>query len=431
MTTLLRYVWCLLLLAATSANCFAQTPRSAAFREKYKLKQVLVLSRHNIRSPLSGSESNLGRITPHQWFEWTSAPSELSLRGGMLETAMGQFFRKWLAAEGMFAENHQPDADEVYFYANSMQRTIATARYFAAGMMPAADLTIHHRYAPSKMDPIFTPQLTHIDRRFAAQANLEATLLVGSHQLTAATLQLDSCYRILTDVLDWKESPLHQAQPELRFDDENQLMWEAGKEPAIKGSLKLATAAADALVLQYYESELPADADFGHNIDRKAWEQIGKIKDVYTDLLFTTPTVAANVAHPLLVYMLDELCSSQRKFTFLCGHDSNIASVNAALGVDYYELPDAIEKRTPIGCKLVFEKWRDRNGEEFVAVNLVYQSPEQLRNIELLNLNNPPMIFTLQLQEMQPNADGLYPFEEMKDRFDEAISAYFHQAAGR
>lgn len=51
-------------------------------RDGYQLEQVVVLSRHNIRSPLSGSGSVLGSITPHEWFAWSSNPSELSLRGG-------------------------------------------------------------------------------------------------------------------------------------------------------------------------------------------------------------------------------------------------------------------------------------------------------------------------------------------------------------
>ena len=49
--------------------------------EKYELEQVVILSRHNIRSPLSGGDSLLGTITPHEWFGWSSDPSELSLRG--------------------------------------------------------------------------------------------------------------------------------------------------------------------------------------------------------------------------------------------------------------------------------------------------------------------------------------------------------------
>ena len=67
-----------------------QDDRGSLSRGGYTLEQVVVMSRHNIRSPMSGKGSALGMITPHQWFEWSSNPSELSLRGGAAETLMGQ-----------------------------------------------------------------------------------------------------------------------------------------------------------------------------------------------------------------------------------------------------------------------------------------------------------------------------------------------------
>ena len=56
----------------------------------YELEEVVVLSRHNIRSPLSTKGSILDSATQHEWYNWSSNASELSLQGGMLETAMGQ-----------------------------------------------------------------------------------------------------------------------------------------------------------------------------------------------------------------------------------------------------------------------------------------------------------------------------------------------------
>ena len=101
---------------------------SESFRNEYTLDKVVVLSRHNMRSPLSDGSSVLSQVTPHQWFNWTSKPSELSLRGGVLETIMGQYFRKWLESEDFSPENYIPEDGEVRFYSNSMQRTIATAQ---------------------------------------------------------------------------------------------------------------------------------------------------------------------------------------------------------------------------------------------------------------------------------------------------------------
>ena len=402
-----------------------QLQRSEAFKNQYKLKEVVILSRHNIRSSLSVNGSVLQKMTPHQWIKWSAAPSELTLRGGALETIMGQFFRKWTVNEGLFTENAVPTVDEVNFYANSMQRTIATAQYFSSGFMPVANLHINHRFTPSKMDPVFFPALTKSSEAFKAQALKEIAAMGGKKGIVGINEGLKDSYQLIEKVLDLKHSPACQSGEVCAFDDYNtQLKLEKGDEPNMKGSLKFANSASDALILQYYEEADPVQAAFGQKLSNADWEKIAKVKDVYGDVLFTAPIVAVNVAHPLLVYMKDELNAKNRKFTFLCGHDSNIASVNAALEVEEYSLPQSIEKKTPIGSKLVFEKWVDKAGKEFVAVNIVYQTTEQLRNVSLLNLENPPVVFSLKLKGLQANADGLYTIESVNDRFDKAIRAY-------
>jgi len=402
-----------------------QLQRSEAFKNQYKLKEVVILSRHNIRSSLSVNGSVLQKMTPHQWIKWSAAPSELTLRGGALETIMGQFFRKWTVNEGLFTENAVPTVDEVNFYANSMQRTIATAQYFSSGFMPVANLHINHRFTPSKMDPVFFPALTKSSEAFKEQALKEIAAMGGKKGIVGINEGLKDSYQLIEKVLDLKHSPACQSGEVCAFDDYNtQLKLEKGDEPNMKGSLKFANSASDALILQYYEEVDPVQAAFGQKLTNADWEKIAKVKDVYGDVLFTAPIVAVNVAHPLLVYMKDELNAKNRKFTFLCGHDSNIASVNAALEVEEYSLPQSIEKKTPIGSKLVFEKWVDKAGKEFVAVNIVYQTTEQLRNVALLNLENPPVVFSLKLKGLQANADGLYTIESVNDRFDKAIRAY-------
>lgn len=402
-----------------------QLQRSEAFKNQYKLKEVVILSRHNIRSSLSVNGSVLQKMTPHQWIKWSAAPSELTLRGGALETIMGQFFRKWTVNEGLFTENAVPTVDEVNFYANSMQRTIATAQYFSSGFMPVANLHINHRFTPSKMDPVFFPALTKSSEAFKEQALKEIAAMGGKKGIVGINEGLKDSYQLIEKVLDLKHSPACQSGEVCAFDDYNtQLKLEKGDEPNMKGSLKFANSASDALILQYYEEADPVQAAFGQKLSNADWEKIAKVKDVYGDVLFTAPIVAVNVAHPLLVYMKDELNAKNRKFTFLCGHDSNIASVNAALEVEEYSLPQSIEKKTPIGSKLVFEKWVDKAGKEFVAVNIVYQTTEQLRNVALLNLENPPVVFSLKLKGLQANADGLYTIESVNDRFDKAIRAY-------
>ncbi|MDE6122380.1 MAG: histidine-type phosphatase, partial [Duncaniella dubosii] len=135
-----------LMLLGVPGMISAQAQRSKEFKDKYQLKEAVVLSRHNIRSPLSDSKSDLGRMTPHKWTEWSAGKSELTSRGGVLETMMGQYFRKWLVDAGMFPENYVPTADDINVIANSMQRCIATAQYFASGFMPVGGIKVNHRY---------------------------------------------------------------------------------------------------------------------------------------------------------------------------------------------------------------------------------------------------------------------------------------------
>lgn len=403
----------------------AQLQRSDAFKEKYKLKEVVILSRHNIRSPLSTNGSALSKMTPHEWTNWSSAASELTLRGGVLETEMGQFFRKWTIETGLFKDNYVPSIDEVNVYANSMQRCIATAQYFSSGFMPVAGLRVNHRYVPSKMDPIFFPRLTKSTPAFRSEAMKQINAMGGKEGLVGINKRLKDSYDLIAKVLDMKQSEYYKKGEVKDFTtNDTQITLELNQEPGMKGSLKNANSASDAFILQYYEEPDGVKAAFGHKLTTDDWTKIAKVKDVYGDVLFTAPIVAVNVAHPLLQYMYDELNDKDRKFTFLCGHDSNIASVDAALGIEEYSLPNSIEKKTPIGSKLVIEKWVDATGKAFIAVNLVYQSTDQLKQMSLLDLQHAPQIFSLKLKGLNQNADGLYTFEDVNARFLQAIRAY-------
>lgn len=414
-----------LLFAILPISTFAQKQRSQAFKEKYILKEAVVLSRHNIRAPLSTKGSLLEKVTTHPWFEWTAGASELTTRGGALENQFGLYFRKWLVDAGLFKENANPTTNEVNVYANSMQRCIATANYFKTALFPVGDVKVNHRFVPSKMDPVFFPRLTKTSKSFKAQALKEIAAMGGKKGIVGINENLKEGYEITAKVLDLKDSPACKQDNLCAFDNYNtQIILEKGDEPRMKGSLKDANTCSDALILQYYEEPDAKKAAFGHNITLTDWTKIAKIKDVYGDVLFAAPTVAVNVAHPLLVYMYDELSDKDRKLSFLCGHDSNIASVTAALEVEPYDLPNSIEKKTPIGCKLVFEKFEGKDGQMYCDINLTYQSTDQLRNIAMLGLNNPPQIFPISLKGLQKNADGLYLLNDVKARFMKAIRAY-------
>ncbi len=394
----------------------------ASAQNGYTLKEVVILSRHNIRSPLSGGGSVLSRITPHQWHEWTAPPSHLTRKGGVMETMMGQYFGIWLQDEGLF--DGSPAPGEVHFYANSMQRTLATARYFLAGFMPTEDIVIQHRFAPSMMDPVFNPRLTSDSPEFREDAMKQIEAFGGRKGLAGVNRNLKESFRLLEKVLDMKDAPAAAGDTVSFGFDDTVITLGMLEEPGMKGSLKMANSAADALILQYYEEPDDLKASFGHDLSREDWEKIALIKDVYGDLLFTSPAVAANVAFPLLRYIRDELTTPGRKFSFLCGHDSNIGSVTAALGVSEYSLPWTIEKKTPIGSKLVFEKWEREDGKLFARVNLVYQSTDDIRACRMASNEYPPISYPLSFDGLEADEDGYIPFDDLVARFDSSIADY-------
>ena len=390
-----------------------------ASKDGYTLEQVVCLSRHNIRSPLSSKGSALDTLTPHDWFEWSSDPSQLSMRGGTLETEMGQYFRKWLEGEGLFEENYQPEDGAVRIYANSKQRTIATAQFFEAGLLPACNMDVEYHADFDTMDPVFNPQLTYASDAYKKAAEAEIREL-----FTSDIEELSDNYELLSDVIDLEESDDYKSGKFSGFEtDDSEFILEEGSEPGVSGSLKTACTVSDALVLQYYEEADEKKAAFGHSLSYEDWKTISEIKDVYGDVLFSAPKVAVNVANPLLKEMKSELETNGRKFTFLCGHDSNISSVLAALNAEDYSLPKTIEK-TPIGSKIVISKWKNTSDEEFISFDFVYQTTDQLRNLSLIDENNPPGIYSIRLKDFKADPNGLYKSEDVIQLFEDKINEY-------
>ena len=402
----------------------ACAPVSAGRAGDYQLKQVVVLSRHNIRSPLSEKGSLVSEITPHEWFEWTSGTGELSLRGAMLETTMGQYFRLWLEKEGLFPENYIPRDGAVRFYANSLQRTQATARYFSAGLLPVAVVPVERHMEYNQGDSVFLPIINFMNDDYAKDIGAELVALSGGDSLDAYRDSLAGAITLLMDVVDMKESEAYTSGKygDL-LADETVLSLEEGSEPKLTGPIKTALSVSDALVLQYYEEPDDLKAAFGHELTEDDWKAVGSILAAYEEILFASPLLAANLAHPILKEIYAELNAQGREFSFLCGHDSTITAFLAAMGVNDYELPGAIEPTTPIGAKVVFERWVNGKGESFFKAELIYQSVEQLRTIRPLSLETPPMIVPVSFAGVEVNEDGLMAEKDLMNLFKEKINA--------
>ena len=166
--------------------------------------------------------------------------------------------------------------------------------------------------------------------------------------------------------------------------------------------------------MQYYEN----DFAFGQKLTNKQLADLKKIHDTAINMIFGTPKSAVEFAKPMIKFLREENSVEGRRFTFIGGHDSNINSVLAALEVEQYNLPDIVEGVTPIGVKIVVEKRISPDNQEYAKIYLIYPSVEQIKNLEMLSLKNPPQTFDLSFKNLQRQENGLYLYSDFEKLLD-------------
>ncbi|HAV9330348.1 TPA: bifunctional glucose-1-phosphatase/inositol phosphatase [Escherichia coli] len=408
------------LIAAAVAGIvlIASNAQAQTVPEGYQIQQVLMMSRHNLRAPLANNGSVLEQSTPNKWPEWDVPGGQLTTKGGVLEVYMGHYMREWLAEQGMVKSGECPPPYTVYAYANSRQRTVATAQFFITGAFPGCDIPVHHQEKMGTMDPTFNPVITDDSAAFSEQA-------VAAMEKELSKLQLTDSYQLLEKIVNYKDSPACKEKQQCSLvDGKNTFSAKYQQEPGVSGPLKVGNSLVDAFTLQYYEGFPMDQVAWGEIKSDQQWKVLSKLKNGYQDSLFTSPEVARNVAKPLVSYIDKALVTDRTrapKITVLVGHDSNIASLLTALDFKPYQLHDQNE-RTPIGGKIVFQRWHDsKANRDLMKIEYVYQSAEQLRNADALTLQAPAQRVTLELSGCPIDANGFCPMDKFDSVLNEAV----------
>ncbi len=214
--------------------------------EGYQLQQVLLMSRHNLRAPLANNGSVLEQSTAQKWPQWDVPGGQLTTKGGVLEVYMGHYFREWFAQQGLVTSGECPANNRVYAYANSLQRTVATAQFFITGAFPGCDIPVHHQEKMGTMDPTFNPVITNTSPEFQ-QAALKAM------ETQRGEYQLDESYKLLEEVTGYDDSPsCKQKQVCDLTAAKDTFSAKPTEEPGVSGPLKVGNSLVDAFTLQYY-----------------------------------------------------------------------------------------------------------------------------------------------------------------------------------
>lgn len=387
---------------AVAASCavvsHAQTP--AAVNGDEQLEFVIYLSRHGVRSP-TGEPGKYARYSAEPWPEWSVPPGYLTAHGYQLMKLFGAYDRTRLAAEGLIAPTGCADAARTTILADSDQRTRETAKALAEGMFPGCLLGVSAR--PEGIDdPLFhASSVAHRDRALAMAA-VKGRIGGDPDNLTEAFRpQLAMLDRMLAgcgykEVSDRPRTSL--------FDIASSLGSGSGGHSAqLHGPLTVASSIAETLLLEYTEGMTGANLGWGC-LDEASLRQVMQLHTAEADFTERTPAIARMYASSLLDVILKALeqhvsgkpvagapGKPSDRILFLVGHDTNIATIAGALGLDW--ILDGRRDETPPGSALVFELWRARTGGAYsVRVYDTAQTLEQMRDMQPLTQAAPPAI---------------------------------------
>ena len=371
----------------SSFACVANAA-SVLTEKGYTLEKLLVFSRHNIRASLVGKDDVTATHSNRQWNMAEVPAGHLTYKGGAAETLMGEYYRAYLEDEKFIPADWHPAKNDVRFYANSFQRTIATAKHFASGLAPIADIEIEYHLGIDERDPVFLPSSKFTDEALLKQAAQWYGLLENGQGQKAFFKNRAQDLREIERIVDFKNSPFAKKEGVKQMDGSKFEITAHKNRIFSNDAMRKPYSLADCVIMRYYDN--PNDKEVVWNISKptRALKAAGKFLSDGGSLMWKNPAFAKNMTRNLLPEIAKGLKSNQ-SITFLCGHDTNVGTLLTVLEVEDHELPQTITNYVPIGSKLVIEKRKGADGKLYASFDMVYASDKQLRNLEILTLHNP------------------------------------------
>ncbi len=362
------------------------------------LQLVIMLTRHGVRSPLT-AQADLNKFSAAPWPRWDVAPGMLTAHGYQLMRIFGAWDRARLSGQGLVAPSGCADAAHVTILADVDERTRESGKALAEGMFP--DCKIEVRSQPDgTVDPLFSPRKAGIGHPDTA---LAAAAIAG--RIGDGPANLAETYRPQLATLDRILSGCGRLPPNPRrtsiFDIPASLTPGTGESPAsARGPLISGATLAENLLLEYTEGMSPADTGWGC-LDGATLRYIMQANVAEWNYDDRTPAIARMYASNLLDHIrstMEQSATGKRspgalgnpgdRLLILIGHDTNIATVAGALGIDW--IADGRADDSPPGGALIFELWRSPTAGAFVRVSFTTQTLEQMRDSEPLTPANPP-----------------------------------------
>jgi 4-phytase/acid phosphatase len=368
------------------------------------LKQVIIFGRHSVRSPVAPT-STLNSFSVRAFPEFGIPAGNLTANGTTLETILGGYYRLWLTQEKLLTGNDSADSALVYFRANVIERTIATAQAFAAGLLPAAHVAVNH-FGPQDSDPLFDPVGAGVARLNQRMAVAAVTGRLGGdpQSLSSAYAPELALTRSVLFGYPAGETPAPKT-PEGKVDVTTlPIVVAAGTaySPVDLGGLDSVLNATDPFIMQYADGMPASEVGWGQ-LTAGGISQISRLNDLIQDLEFRTPYLAkvqsSNVASHVVRSMVQAatgnamtgaLGDPATKMIVLIASDDNLTGLAGLFHLDWL-VPGYQTNFCGPGGALVFQLRQSQStGEYIVRASYIAQTLDQLRNRTALTLGTPP-----------------------------------------
>nr|WP_199040722.1 histidine-type phosphatase [Dyella sp. ASV24] len=347
---------------------------AAVASDDMQLERVILLYRHGVRTPLPG-EIQANEVNGKPWPTWSQAPSELTTHGAKGAEHMGAYDRERLSHAGLFPAKGCPAPSSIWFWANTDQRTIASAKALAQGFAPGCPIAIGH-LPQGTDDPLFHP----IEAKAVAWNTGEAVASIqsqtgGPDALTAphgkelATMaSVLGCEpggtQPLCDSSTWHGS--------LRTSPDQSHM-------VLTGPIATTSGTAEVILMAYAEGRSPDDVGWGRT-DPSRLEDLSRLHallfDVYARPSYMSERVASLMSKRILSLLQD---TNAPRLSVMVGSDNNIVALASVLGM-HFKMPSYGQDDPPIGGALGIEVWhRPTSGQRYVRVIYQAQTLTQLR----------------------------------------------------
>jgi 4-phytase/acid phosphatase len=396
----------------SQTNSISQTKsaarKPAAGSASERLKMVVILSRHGVRSP-TWTQERLDGYSALPWPKWGVPPADLTNRGYELIKQFGSFDRMSLAGLGLFPANGCAGSSKTYIWADTDQRTVASGRAFAEGFFPGCPPVLHS-LAAGENDPLFHPTANGVKPAQADAAFAEFAARAKQQTDPHQDELLTELQHVLLGCAPNPKiacTPTHKPEMALLGAATAPVRGKGDHIVDLEGPLPQGSSFSEDLLLEYADGMAMEQVGWG-KVDEPELRRLLALHSDYFDLMHRTPALAKLEASNMLFHIARTLKQgvegqavdgaigpADTELVVLAGHDTNLAGVAALLGLHW--TLDGRKDDTPPGTELAFELWQDAHGGYSVRLNVAMQTLRQLRDMPALTLAAPPAHAALML----------------------------------